>query len=540
MAKCLFCGEQLLPGEVLFGIRKDDGYVAMGKDDGPFGAAPLYEQTNKSYEDEELPNDSQEEGPKANIELGAWVKDTPHNDFLSRFLYMDDAEVHKPQLIFAVKWSKDHCEHKIGRAGGMLSGGVPQYVELCDQDAAIAENDCLSTCFCPHCHCEIMEGFFDAGDENVHQIAFVGGSRAGKTQYLTALYQNLFELGSLANDYNLGTVEMDALSKSVMEHLSHMLSGNKDEDDSAGGALVEDDLGDLDLEGRMVATPIKKQILPVVMCITKKEQSGKLGKRTYIAIHDCPGEIFLPGGENRNAMISRKGLRNSDALLLMADAAQLFKALWSSAKNQKEIEQETCMQPLIEIIGQFCKYFRGNHYKAVSFVITKWDMVIDRQVCSLSRDNQQDGDVNFKKVLQSKDYKDHRGSVDMNTIVNVDNTLRALLGRGSNERDVLKTEDVVSIVESNLDGCEPGKLRFFCVSTYSRSNDDSQFQLCGIPSLERHRLLEPLLYLLAEFDAVDSSANSGDGPEPKFEFGRESESVPDPKSSHRWPWQKKR
>lgn len=496
MHECLFCGKPMKPGDILFGMRRNDD-VDTSNGLGMTSSTAVkttvsgssFLGTDDTSDHDESVSVSESEEPEANIELGAWVKDTPHSDFLSKYLYMDMRGVYQPKQIFAVRWSRTECVHKLGLAEGSLPGGVPIKIKLSPEDAQVAGVEYLTQRFCPHCHCEIMNGYMEAEEARIHHIAFVGGSRAGKTQYLTAIYQNLFEIGSLMNDYKMGTVEMDGLSESVMKHLSSVFSGRVD-----GGRSIE--------RGRQghIDTTQMAQILPVVMRVTPMDANGSFDskKRSYIAIYDCPGEIF--SANHVNEMVSRLSLRKADALLFMVDAAQLFWALNNYARERDEVRQDTCMLDLLSMIQRFSEYFPENRYKATAFVITKMDQVIDNEVCSLSRSNVRPGAYN--KVLQSKDYKDHDRAVNMNVIAQIDNNLRAVLSGDNDDRDSLMTPGIVTLTENNLAGCRQGQLKVFAVSTYTRPADDECFIPCGVANRERHRLLEPLLYLWAELDII--------------------------------------
>lgn len=562
MHHCLFCGKELKPEDVLFGMRvKNEGQHGpdhnKGKNEGQHGLDHGREDEAKRGSTSPFLNSGEKGGSETctetdrersveDADLGRWVPDKTYDTFLKKYLYMNFKSVYDEQIIFAVRWSHEEACHGQGKAVKMgKNKRLPLDVELCAEDAKASGYEFLTKCFCPYCHCEIMQGFFDTPEERIHNIAFVGGSRAGKTQYITAVYQNL-SASMLSRYYRMGYVEFDSLSKSIMTFLSNTLSGNLSMGDavnameanakaSASGDTVDPkkDASEASASedaqsgrGTMKATE-RKPILPIVMKITRDSRTditedtrddgtSKKTDVSFIALYDCPGEIFR--SQNEYELPNNKGLRLANSLLFLADSAQLFQPLLYDAERDKAVKEDTCMLDLAEMLYHLRDRFGDSEFKAISFVVTKIDKVIDGNVCGLSRVNL--GSRTLPKVLQSKDYLDHRDAVDLNVIEIIDNTMRDALGEDDGQHNTQWDEKlallgVINRLEECFARCDRDNIKVFAVSTFSRSNDNSRFEICGEPSMNRHRLLEPLLYLLAKLDVLPSTTLGKDEPEPE-------------------------
>ena len=55
----------------------------------------------------------------------------------------------------------------------------------------------------------------------------------------------------------------------------------------------------------------------------------------------------------------------------------------------------------------------------------------------------------------------------------------------------------------------------FGVSTYERMNETGEFRECKEASLNRHRVMDPFFYLLAEHEFVQRKGNTEKSPEPE-------------------------
>ena len=543
MHYCLFCGEELKPKDVLFGMRKDSKTTVGGQQNQEHKREDKTNFDNKSgflnpeeEGDSETITEAESEFSAEDANLGCWVLDKPYGDFLKKYLYMDIKTVYKEQLIFAVRWSGEDACHGRGKAVKMEKNKqLPLDVQLCPEDAEACDGyEFLTRCFCPHCHCEIMQGYFDTPEDRIHNIAFVGGSRAGKTQYITAVYQNLSSPTSmLSRAYRMGDVEFDPLSEGVMRYLSDVLSGKLTNADVADTLIdtTESDASADSQSGRgKMETTKRMPILPIVMKITRDNRTGVVevskdfGVETetdisFIALYDCPGEIFDRRYEYE--LPNNKGLRLAESLLFLADSAQLFQTLFDAAEDNPAVKQDTCMLDLSGMLLRLRERFGHVPFKAVSFVVTKIDKVIDNDVCSLSRTNRRPND--YLKVLMSRDYQDHKGAVDLNAIEIIDNTMRFVLETNSaddsdgDERETpLAQPGIINRLENCFACCDKNNIKVFAISTWQRRDDNSPFEICGEASMNRHRLLEPILYLLAKLEVLPSITGREE-PDPKPE-----------------------
>lgn len=494
MPTCLYCNEEFKYEEVLF--------------------AEMREATDKEREDGE------------DI-FGCWVKDDVYDDHMKRFLYTkNDDKIYKPREIFAVKWGKE-SRKGVGKGILLEDQNVPVTVELCAEDKeACNGTPYLANCCCPRCHSVLPRNYLNK-EENVCRVALLGGSRAGKTQYLLAAYQNM--AAYLATVYQLASsVKIDEVGKRIMEHLYEEFKKNN-------------------YIGR---TPME-YIRPIVLTISQSTEDK------YLVLYDVPGEVFMD--KYVNQMLKHEGvMRLADTLLIVADSAgQVFSKLKNNILNQgsndensmiealvKEAPEgdaqghaeqhsgegedaQTCMElSLNDMIINYSTYAQtmrrdeqGNFrpYKVLGLLLTKFDKAIDRKAASfLERP--------LLKCVMGADFEEdmhtsvHYKGVDMDAILSVHHELRQMIEQ--DRGDAILCDDILKTIREQMKK-EP---IVFGVSTYERMNETEGFRECMEASLNRHRVLDPFFYLLAEQNFVEQKGNTEKMPEKPHRF--------------RWFWQR--
>ena len=501
MPNCLYCNGEFGDDEVLF--------AAIG--------APMANEANGESDDE-------------NDIVGRWVTDHTYDDHMRRFQYMNDKNVYAPRSIFAVRWGKESAKG-VGKGTPTQGQHVPAFVELCAEDQKACGTSYLGICCCPRCHSVLPVDYLNTDAKNVCRVALLGGSRAGKTQYLLAVCQNM--QAYLASVYQLAmSVETDEVGKRVLERLEEELE-----------------------KVRFIDRTQLQRIRPIVMTLHQTD------KDKYLVLYDVPGEVFEL--ENVNQMLDYEGLMKlADSLLIIADSAgQVFSSLRNDILNRKGTAEEaqdnvrqnagsnesdqtcmldtaaeeaqdnvqqnagsnesdqTCMDlSLNEMIGRYSDYAEAMRrdvqghfrpYKVIGLLLTKFDKAIERRAATFLEDSS-------LKCVRGADFEAdgqtsvHCKGVDVDAIMAVHGEMSRMLREPDS---AIVCNGVLDTIKGRL-GKEP---IVFGVSTYARPNENEGFSVCNGPSLNRHRVLDPIFYLLAENGLVQRRITE-EIPEPRRRF----------------------
>ena len=480
MPTCLYCGKDFEHKDVLFFKRKDAS-VGWNR---PRSQKPeeLQEGEKRQTREDIMTSLVQE------VETGKWIQDKLYDFFLSAYLYMDQEPVYKPQDGFFVKWGTQ-AERGCGKGTVPNGANVPSDVYLCEDDVEELNIGLggqiriisLSECCCPHCHVAFPQNYLNTSEDHICRIGMVGGPRAGKTEYITAAYQNISQKFGMYR--NMGIFSTDAMTKKIADYLCK----------------------EYQEKGYIPETPMVP-ILPLVFAYSCDSFNG------YMVIYDIPGELFTD--ERHDELVTFEGtLKLSDSLLFLMDSAgQVFQTL-----NDQVLENETSnpdenQQDCILNADALCKRFNdtatsiraGRKYEAIGLVISKFDKAITHETLLENYRKK------FTNCFNPKDSMVHgKGEgVDMNAISSLTNELKVLLDDGD-----------ISMIPGFFDWfCKTMEVKpmMFAVSTYK--NNGKGYEKCQIPSSERHRLLEPLLYLMAVKKFVPSFG--GGNPEEWMQYLR--------------------
>lgn len=473
---CIYCGKEVDYKDVLFAIKREaqedagqtnsfGGFGIVGVS-GEFGldsfATPKVEEKLEEVVVDEV---------KDNFEnvLGDWRLDEKYNIEMKKYLYY--MELFKQQDIFAVRWTDMPDEVKHGCAyGTSINGGVPVSVELCEADSDKAQQTYITNHCCPYCHSIMPVDYVNAKTKDICRIAMFGGSRAGKTEYITAAYQNMTEF--FGSYYGFSSVQAEADTKKVMDHIIY--NWNYNADNARQSAQSEKKV-----EAHMEATPITP-IRPLVFSTTPDET------KKFIVLYDVPGEIFTEA--NRSHLLSYKGVTDfADNLIIVADGGSQVSSFISGQLRNDEYKNEfnqSAKDGLKNIVNNYVQTVagRGKKLSGVAIAITKFDKLLERdpQIKSVSKD------VKRLQFLNGNEYNDHYGKVSMVVIRNVNRTLRDEVIRKNND-----CAGALLAINEKM-GINP---MVFAVSTHVKT--DNGYEACTGPNINRHRILEPLLYLLA-------------------------------------------
>lgn len=478
MPTCPICNETIEYKDILFAVHKPVAEVPDSKftPNNVFSTIPQNNDTSPANTSEA---DKSQGTPSENntnltdttneekIEYGVWQRDDTYNNRMKEYLYMDNNEVFTEQAVFAVKWDSQSCH---GTGAAMKGDTIPAAVKLCEEDAKEVQAEFLTGIICPHCHSPLIPGYIMAGKEDICRLALLGGSRAGKTQYILAAYQNLMEF--LVDKYGgmVTNISTDLMSKKVMQHLENEMKNN---------------------DGKLPPTQLMTKILPIVF---EMEVINGQGQKKYLIMYDIPGEAFTD--LHKNELVAFDGiLKNSDALMILADGGtQVFSSIkndiYQGKDNNVEM-QESCTLSLSSMISQFCSALEAydeRKFKSVSVVVSKFDKVVERNPEIKKNEGL------YPHALNPRDSDNHQKQVNKQVIAQINNEMRSILGlkeKGNTSDALLGT-----IVKETI----PNKLQItphiFAVSTYNK--DGNSYKACDRANLNRHRVLEPILYALAE------------------------------------------
>lgn len=334
----------------------------------------------------------------------------------------------------------------------------------------------LVTKVCPHCHSRLP--IRDMLKSKTHHVFFLGGTGAGKTTYLVAMLQQLEH--TLSRGLHLATVSFGAESDPYYRVLCEQY-GTK---------------------GVLDATQLKKQIgggiFPIVMDI---ESSASPNQRAFVVLHDFPGE----GMKEEEYLANLRELERAETVIVIGDVNQFYNIDRERTKDIRFFE------------GDFDSMFRSIRGSAISSitasmvlcVLLKIDLIMSRE-----GEAPRAGYIAPKQVLQSGDMGMHVGAVDMATIDRVSRTV------DENIRQVTSkplTSHLRTVFDDQKE--KPKCYKCFGVSTFTRT--ESGWSNIHDVSGTKHRVIEPMLFLLASWGLVAQKAGvQNEAPVKKSLFSR--------------------
>lgn len=317
---------------------------------------------------------------------------------------------------------------------------------------------------CPHCHCELPQGF---GMLPVHHVAMFGIRAAGKTAYLVNLFQ---QVNTQLGNNNLGSVMLAEDSKLFLQPLIETYEGS----------------------GNTKATTADNGLLPIVC------QYKNGGKESFIVFYDIAGEAVFEDGY----MANHKGIQNCEALLMMIDPNMLtsgaFAAAWENAHGagSEEVTYPT-IDAFLNAAGVLCQDFADN-LKSIVCVITKMDMVLEK-------DSDLFGGANSKLEITTDVEKKHLNHVNLGVLAEVRSNLNRFLQTQYNVDLSKKIHDtfgkdrqvyLLGVSTSTRVPSAPGNPKI-CFEPKNSANDP------------KHRIIEPFLVIAMIFGLVSGVDDKG-------------------------------
>jgi len=452
------------------------------------GRKPKVEQT--AVEEKNV----QQKAVEDNGVYGIWTVDKVYQDTCSRFWKSNELGQERR---FIVRWTDGEAQKGVAKADlwSAVEGSGEKYpttVKLGDEDgrASGLSNRTLTRVMCPHCHCEILTRFLATPDENCHSIALIGYPSSGKTQFKLALRNEL--LTTLKNKCRLvSSIEVFSESNKFI--------------DVENGKFRN---------GEAEATAVYAVVFPMIFAIKSKNNQSHL-----ITLYDMPGEAYVP--ENNNVLAEHTGLRGVDGAFLMVDAVQLHEVIRSNNKVMVTQDGETSNRDIqfvrenvniVEPLEYFAAYGIGMGIEYLSLIVTKADLLISNS------DIKYFGDERYRKqlaVCRSDISADHRDRVSMGTIKQVDEQVM----RAISELDFYTGMNVKQAICDKMpmgSMLKEENIRAFAISTLRRPDPETaEFTVQDEASYVRHRLLEPILYLMAQWGMVETKQSGAVEADPK-------------------------
>lgn len=439
-----------------------------------------------------------EEAPQtdSDIHYAQWAEDAVHMKFMkdSGFWHGDeDSGNGKKTERFIVRWSAEDCAPGTAKADIMAkNANVPTTVTLCEEDQAkYGKGPILASAMCPHCHCSIDPTYFSIPNENCHTISLIGYPSCGKTEFKLALVE---ELSKLEDSFELcDSVELTIDSKKMtFNELLYFRDGEAE------------------------ATDPEKLVFPVVFMVKNKVDSSM----HLITLCDMPGEFYrdvLDGMKEKLA--SNESLKKCDAAILMIGASQLFSACRydkkivlredpESGTTEKTIAEtqyvpvENGKSPYItDPLKFFNKYEVCKHVRHMALVVTKGDLLIGKEGKGIADKGEKDPLLKQMKICQSDESRDHKAQVSVRVLNQVDEETMRSIRKSANYREKESIKDEIC---KKIDGeLRPENIRASVISTLRRPNPEkAEFFVVDDSAYPRHRILEPILYLMAQWGAV--------------------------------------
>ncbi len=516
MNRCPICGKEFAFEDVLFfGTRSAAGTktaktqlgnamrmnaskgmsMSFDMNGGGFfgGKTPAKPPVEQKVEEPEVAVETESE---SDMRMAEWAEDAIHAQFMkdSGFWHgEDEASAGKKTERFIVHWSLEKCEKGIAKASIMTDNAkVPTTVTLCEEDQAkYGKGSLLTEAMCPNCHCSIDPTYFSIPDKNCHIVSLIGYPSCGKTEFKLAVVE---ELAKLEDIFELcDTVELTIDSKKMTN--------------SEGEAFKD---------GEAEATNPEKLVFPVVFMLkNKKDDSMHL-----VTLCDMPGEFYRDAIDGmKEKLAANESLKECDAAILMLGASQLFSIVEHDQKKVIIEDRGTGESKIVNVPSQyvpkengktpyitdplkfFDKYQVCKNVKYLSLVVTKGDLLIGQEGRGIAPGGSNDPLLKQLKICKSDESEDHKAQVNVQTINQVDiETMRSIRKSATYENKNEIKSEICKKIKGEL---KPENIRAFVISTLRRPDPQKvEFYVVDNSEYPRHRILEPLLYLLAQWGAV--------------------------------------
>jgi len=264
--------------------------------------------------------------------------------------------------------------------------------------------------------------------------------------------------------------------------------------------------------GGAEAAPLYFELFPMIFAVKSKNNQSYL-----ITLYDIPGEAYSSCYDFRPERI----LRDVDGAFLMVDAVQLYEAIRYNDKVtvMQNGETSNCYiqfvrknANIVDPLENFAGYGIGAKIKYLSLIVTKADLLISNS------DIEYFGDERYRKqlaVCRSDISADHRDRVSMGTIKQVDEQVM----RAISELDFYTGMNVKQAICDKMpmgSMLKEENIRAFAISTLRRPDPETaEFTVQDEASYVRHRLLEPILYLMAQWGMVETKQSGAVEADPK-------------------------
>lgn len=386
---------------------------------------------------------------------------------------------------------------------------------------------------CPHCHCTVPVGL---GQLCTYRVSLLGGTSSGKTTYMVLAARQMTTLypggNVLNNALNLANGELIGESEAYFRKIHELYIHQKQ-------------------QGTPIAEYIPKPVFPLVFRMTPRNGSEPF----FLTLQDYPGE----GMVRSDHFINSPNTLAADGVILLVDPEQLMNGT-SVIRKQSEYEGVSVQQPeamdgsparitasapgniVTTLAGQpasektniqledglhciddlpqtariMCENInRFYHLQKIVVTLSKLDCLYPRMKKDYSI--LQRGQY---PLLENGDLRqDHRDCINMSVLDNLNMIMKQVLS--TFERSLGNPErDYTNLIQ--MLGCEgEGKplVTLKAVSCYTW--DDARMtyvQFVSDQPVPGHRLLEPLLELLADARLLPSwDPNAA---EPRTRFGR--------------------
>ena len=326
----------------------------------------------------------------------------------------------------------------------------------------------LATRICPRCHLTLPKGF---ATEQVRTIGLVGGTRCGKTTYMTIACKYMkYMLGKMNNGMDLGKVDFIYESEKYLNDLYESQTG-------ATGAIStpEED------------TVMDRPVFPIVAHVTPADTSYR---PFYVIFRDIPGEYMKP--ENKDKLINSP-IPDSTDLISLIDINSLMDTRMMEDHRFGDfcpLQADELFENFDEL-GDAMKPADGSGMKlqTVQICVTKLDFWIDA-------DRDAGRTALFARATESK----HRNSISDRTLDMISGQIREKL------RSNVAGSDHSELMEAMLQdmGMREADLRTAYTAIASRviPGNEAVFENGGIDYKHSLNVLHPVLNIFRWADLL--------------------------------------
>lgn len=428
-------------------------------------------QPFQSGEDTKQNSEESRPGNDESFPLGELVEDTVIKRFLQDYGEGKNFTFHRTARFYGILPADKIGDDKRYGYVENANGTIPSEIIVPSRSR---EQRRVTNPICPNCHCDLPWKYFNTPNEFRHVVALAGCTAAGKTQYMTVALSDLlrkFKRMSLGNN-----IELTMCSKWFQDMYMKDFT-------SAGG----------------LAATEKTMLFPMLLQVTDKKH-----RTHFITFHDCAGEYTNDGGY----LINRPGFRYADSLMLMVDAAQLFGRGLAEGERTSVGDYVDALEPMYSYPELLPKL------KRVIVVLTKCDTIIGEN--SIIREYLPGS--NIKMISYSSDLSCHENQVNLQIIMLNSSQLIDMMrehGNANFKQTILTSLNKEYLTENDI--------TVFAVSTYTRSTTSGSFKKVDtINGANFHRLIEPLLFAMNQWDIVGGYFPGSEDPPPPHGgwFGR--------------------